>query len=237
MGPSTKSKHAFNCYVKRFGESKYHTNIDICLWLIRDYSDHNLLVGGFPCQDYSVARSLSNEKGIQGKRVFLWWQIYETLEVKRPAFVLLENVDRLIKSPSKQRGRDFGIMLRCLNDLGYSVEWRVINAGEYGFPQRRRRVYIFAYHKNTDYYNKMMSYTPYLIFNERGLFANTFSSLINEVNIKITNIGNDKYPSVLDISEKFQFRFENAGLAINNKYTLHHIGMKSDYSCSLSSKS
>ena len=148
---------------------------------------------------------------------------------------MLENVDRLIKSPSKQRGRDFGIMLRCLNDLGYSVEWRVINAGEYGFPQRRRRVYIFAYHKNTDYYNKMMSYTPYLIFNERGLFANTFSSLINEENIKITNIGNDKYPSVLDISEKLQFGFENAGLAINNKIYTSSYRNEVDYSCSLSS--
>ena len=56
-----------------------------------------------------------------------------------------ENVDRLIKSPSTQRGRDFGVILACFNELGYTVEWRVINAAEYGYQQRRRRIFIFAY--------------------------------------------------------------------------------------------
>src|SRR5699024_5827629 len=110
-----------------------------------------LLVGGFPCQDYSVARSLSGEKGIQGKKGVLFWEIKKILENKNTPFVLLENVDRLLKSPARQRGRDFGIMLRTFYDLGYNVEWRVINAAEYGFAQRRRRVFIFAWKKELKY--------------------------------------------------------------------------------------
>jgi DNA (cytosine-5)-methyltransferase 1 len=133
--PSTKTQAAFDCYVERFGESENHVNEDIAAVDKTKIPNHTLLVGGFPCQDYSVARSLSNEKGIEGKKGVLWWQIAEVLEEKRPPFVLLENVDRLLKSPSFQRGRDFGVMLRTLLDNGYSVEWRVINAAEYGHPQ------------------------------------------------------------------------------------------------------
>ena len=61
----------------------------------KNIPDHTLLVGGFPCQDYSVARGLSGEKGIQGKKGVLWWEIYNILKVKKPPFVLLENVDRI----------------------------------------------------------------------------------------------------------------------------------------------
>lgn len=120
--PSTKSQAAFDCYVERFGESENHVNKDIATVDKSSIPNHTLLVGGFPCQDYSVARSLSNEKGIEGKKGVLWWQIAEVLDEKRPPFVLLENVDRLLRSPSTQRGRDFGIMLRTFLDYGYSVE-------------------------------------------------------------------------------------------------------------------
>src|SRR5699024_5905062 len=105
----------------------------------------DLIVGGFPCQDYSVARSLSGEKGIQGKKGVLFWEIARAIENTHPKYVLLENVDRLLKSPSSQRGRDFAVMLATFQHFDYSVEWRVINAADYGFPQRRRRVFIFAY--------------------------------------------------------------------------------------------
>ncbi len=107
--------------------------------------DHDLLVGGFPCQDYSVAKTLNQAHGIEGKKGVLWWSIYRILEEKRPRLVFLENVDRLLKSPATQRGRDFAIILACLSDLGYLVEWRVVNAADYGFPQRRRRVFIVAH--------------------------------------------------------------------------------------------
>jgi DNA (cytosine-5)-methyltransferase 1 len=150
--PSTKAQHASDCYVRRFATG-VHVNEDINVVLDEIDSgkrepipDHELLVGGFPCQDYSVAKTLNQAQGIEGKKGVLWWSIYRILESKRPAFVFLENVDRLLKSPAMQRGRDFAIILACLSDLGYLVEWRVVNAADYGFPQRRRRVFIVAHH-------------------------------------------------------------------------------------------
>ena len=148
--PSRKSQYAFECYVSHFGKNKNYINEDIASINKNDIPDHNLLVGGFPCQDYSVARS--GAKGMEGKKGVLWWQIRDVLETKSPKFVLLENVDRLLKSPASQRGRDFGVILACFNDLGYTVEWRVINAADYGFAQRRRRTFIFACKNDTNYY-------------------------------------------------------------------------------------
>ena len=111
--------------------------------------DIDLLVGGFPCQDYSVARTLRQAHGLVGKKGVLWWEIHRLLRLKLAAgrpirHLFLENVDRLIKSPTGQRGRDFAVMLASLADLGYEVEWRVANAAEYGFPQKRRRVFIIG---------------------------------------------------------------------------------------------
>ncbi|MDX1746965.1 MAG: DNA (cytosine-5-)-methyltransferase, partial [Halobacteriales archaeon] len=99
---------------------------------------------GFPCQDYSVAKPLSQAAGLGGDKGILWWEIARVLQQYRPPHVLLENVDRLLSSPSKQRGRDFAVMLACLAQLGYAVEWRVVNAADYGYPQRRRRVFVYA---------------------------------------------------------------------------------------------
>lgn len=148
--PGKKSQHAFDCYVNHFGKSDKYVNEDISSIDKQTIPNHNLLVGGFPCQDYSVART--GAKGMEGKKGVLWWQIRDILEAKRPNFVLLENVDRLLKSPASQRGRDFGVILACFKDLGYSVEWRVINAADYGFAQRRRRTFIFACKNTTNYY-------------------------------------------------------------------------------------
>ena len=142
--PSTKTQHAADCYRAHFG-SDILVNEDINT-VLDQVPEHDLLVGGFPCQDYSVAKTLSQAAGIEGKKGVLWWAIYQILEDRRPRFVFLENVDRLLKSPATQRGRDFAIILACLSDLGYQVEWRVVNAADYGFPQRRRRVFIVAEH-------------------------------------------------------------------------------------------
>lgn len=98
------------------------------------------------CQDYSVAKTLNQATGIVGKKGVLWWEIYRLLMMKRPRYLFLENVDRLLKSPTKQRGRDFGVMLAALANLGYEVEWRVVNAADYGFPQKRRRVLLVGRH-------------------------------------------------------------------------------------------
>lgn len=142
--PSTKVQHASNVYVERFG-SNGHVNENIQEINEEDIPPHDLLCGGFPCQDYSVAKQLSKSEGIAGKKGVLWWDIHRIVEKHKPKYIFLENVDRLLKSPTKQRGRDFAIMLASLSDLGYVVEWRVVNSADYGFPQRRRRVFIVAY--------------------------------------------------------------------------------------------
>jgi DNA (cytosine-5)-methyltransferase 1 len=140
--PSTKAQHASDIYVARFGEEG-HSNEDISK--VENLTTKvDLLVGGFPCQDYSVAKTLNSSKGLKGKKGVLWWEILRLVQLRKPQFVFLENVDRLLKSPSNQRGRDFAIMLKTLGDEGYAIEWRIINAAEYGFPQRRIRVFIVA---------------------------------------------------------------------------------------------
>jgi len=174
--PSTKIQHASQIYEKRFG-SINHSNEDISKVKVVDIPDHDLLVGGFPCQDYSVASTLKNSHGINGKKGVLWWEIYRILEVKKdkaPKYLLLENVDRLLKSPASQRGRDFAIILSSLNALNYAVEWRVINASEYGMPQRRRRVFIFASKKDTPFYESLKNNTINENLTKKGLFAKTF---------------------------------------------------------------
>lgn len=147
--PSTKRQDASQIYCKNFGLTG-HSNIDIATVSVNDIPDSDILVGGFPCQDYSVATTLNRSGGIEGKKGVLWWQIHRILKdhPNPPRFLILENVDRLLGSPATQRGRDFAIILASLSDLGYCVEWRVINAAEYGMPQRRRRTYMFAFKKN-----------------------------------------------------------------------------------------
>lgn len=140
--PSTKVQHASEVYVARFGEDG-HTNIDIAK-VDSLPKNIDLLVGGFPCQDYSVAKTLNSSKGLKGKKGVLWWEILRLVNGQKPKYIFLENVDRLLKSPSNQRGRDFAVMLKTLGDEGYTIEWRVVNAAEYGFPQRRIRVFIVA---------------------------------------------------------------------------------------------
>lgn len=221
--PSTKTQAAFDCYNERFGNSNIHVNKDICTINKSTIPDHSVLVGGFPCQDYSVARSLSNEKGIEGKKGVLWWEIAEILEVKRPPFVLLENVDRLLRSPSTQRGRDFGVMLRTFNDYGYSVEWRVINAAEYGFPQKRRRVFIFAYNQTTNYYKKMNKHQAEEKIYKLGLFAQNFKIKDSKLEKGKTNIDSTKYGDIVDVSDNFDFHFYNAGIMNNGLITTYKV--------------
>lgn len=145
--PSTKVQHASDVYVARFGEEG-HSNVDIST-VDELPEDVDLLVGGFPCQDYSVAKTLNTSKGLRGKKGVLWWEILRLVEKHQPKFIFLENVDRLLKSPSTQRGRDFAVMLNTLGHEGYEIEWRVVNSAEYGFPQRRIRVFIVARKKKS----------------------------------------------------------------------------------------
>lgn len=214
--PSTKTQDAFNCYTKRFG-SEDASNVDIFEVNKKEIPDHTLLVGGFPCQDYSVAQTLSSSKGIEGKKGVLWWAIADVLKEKKPPFVLLENVDRLLLSPAKQRGRDFGIILRSFMDNGYAVEWRVINAGEYGLPQKRRRVFIFAYHKSTNYYKSLVKTNLKDVIFEKGIFIKQFPIKNEELDFSTADLTKDNYETLVEVSDNFKAQFYNAGVMLNGK--------------------
>lgn len=212
--PGKTKQWAYECYVEHFGQNINHVNKDIST-VIDSVPEHDLLVGGFPCQDYSVART--NARGIEGKKGVLWWNIHEIIKKRHPRFSLLENVDRLIKSPAKQRGRDFGIMLRTLHDEGYDVEWRVINAADYGHVQRRRRVFIFAYKKElANTINGNESQENVLL--KSGFFIKKFPikgkvDLKKETSISIIN----NYKDLVEVSDKFTATFYNSGSMINGE--------------------
>lgn len=186
--PSTQHQDASLVYKARFGV-KGHVNRDINLVKTDEIPDHDLLVGGFPCQDYSVAATLSRSGGIEGKKGVLWWQIYRILEEKgnkRPKYIFFENVDRLLNSPATQRGRDFAIILASLSDLGYDVEWRIINAADYGMPQRRRRTYIVGYLKNSVVAKKIEKVEDWVKYD--GVMAQAFPFKVSEETQSIFDI-------------------------------------------------
>ncbi len=211
--PSMKVQHAFDCYTKHF-ETGIHINDDIAKVATSEIPTHTLLVGGFPCQDYSVARTQA--KGIEGKKGVLWWEIQRIVKDKQPPFLLLENVDRLLKSPAKQRGRDFGIILGCLSELGYNVEWRVINAADYGYPQKRRRIFIFGFKNNTNYSTYLKTTTFHNWIYKAGFFASAFPveepmfiSMFDKSNMNMKK-------DIVDISDNFSYEFGNAGIMNSN---------------------
>ena len=226
--PSRKSQDAFEVYDYHFPNSE---NINISISDITDEQfskmDADMIVGGFPCQDYSVARSKKNEKGIEGKKGVLFWEIIRATEIIKPKYLILENVDRLLKAPSKQRGRDFAIMLTAFNNLGYSVEWRVINAAEYGRSQRRRRVFFFVYRNDTVFAQKIDNlyekneeifednrYDDY-IFNQ-GLFAKQFP--IKPIAVKNRHVFYKLPNDIVEVSDTFTGTVWNTGIMRHGKY-------------------
>ena len=226
--PSRKSQDAFEVYNYPFPDS------EAIGYSISDISDEkfasmdaDMIVGGFPCQDYSVARSKKNEKGIEGKKGVLFWEIIRATENIKPKYLILENVDRLLKSPSKQRGRDFAIMLTAFNNLGYSVEWRVINAADYGRSQRRRRVFFFVYRNDTHFaktidtkYEKKdiifeeQKYDEYLF--KTGLFATQFP--IKNIPVKNRHVFYELDDDIVDVSDNFTGTVWNTGVMRHGKY-------------------
>ncbi|MDE6370295.1 MAG: DNA (cytosine-5-)-methyltransferase [Duncaniella sp.] len=226
--PSTKRQDASMIYCRRFGYDG-HSNEDINLVDVSEIPDGDLLVGGFPCQDYSVATTLKNSGGIKGKKGVLWWQIHRILSTHAnpPKYLMLENVDRLLGSPASQRGRDFAIILASLSDLGYNAEWRVINAAEYGMPQRRRRTYIFAYHKDTEIARLFVSAKEWLFHD--GVMAKAFNVKGTESPISDFHL----HGSLSEISSDFnigkkQTPFKNSGLMIDRK--IYTVTTQPDYS-------
>lgn len=214
--PSTTHQDASLVYRARFG-SKGHCNKDINTIPTNEIPDHDLLVGGFPCQDYSVASTLSRSGGIEGKKGVLWWQIYRILDEKgekRPNYLFFENVDRLLGSPAKQRGRDFAIILASLADLGYLVEWRVINAAEYGMPQRRRRTYIVGYREHSHVSNLIQELKNWVLY--EGVLAKAFPFTAKDNSISEFDIEG----SIKEVSDNFnkagkESPFGSAGIMRN----------------------
>jgi DNA (cytosine-5)-methyltransferase 1 len=158
--PSTKAQHASTIYRTRW-PTGVHLNEDIVDVLVSEDGCNairraapDVVVGGFPCQDYSVAKPLSKSRGLAGEKGVLWWSTAELLRQRiedgQPVkYLILENVDRLLASPAICRGRDFAVILSTLHSLSYAAEWRVVNAADYGCAQRRRRIFIVAYHRTT----------------------------------------------------------------------------------------
>ncbi len=217
--PSTKLQHASLVYEKRFGPEN-HSNQNIEEVPTQEIPDHDILVGGFPCQDYSVATTLKNSKGLIGKKGVLWWSIHRILFEKKskPKYLFFENVDRLLKSPSSQRGRDFAVMLKSLNDLGYAVEWRVVNAAEYGMPQRRRRVFFLGYHNSTGVFKSMEKASAKDWILEQGSIPSAFP--VKENANKPYRFSIDQ--NLVELSEDFNAEkglspFLNSGICINGR--------------------
>ncbi len=222
--PGGKTQFAAECYARHFegGIERTRAIFNMDIEKVLDWTEANpeelgpfeLVVGGFPCQDYSVAKPKNQSEGLQGKKGVLWWQIYRLLDQQRsqlPRWVLLENVDRLLSSPASQRGRDFAIILHCLSSLGYDVEWRVINAAEYGFPQKRRRVFILGTKRSRGHIN------PRQVVLESGVLARAFPV---EERIGTSSPHEDSFDLPADIQEVSaafgrgarKTRFMNAGM-------------------------
>lgn len=228
--PKTKVQHANLVYQKRFPKA-HHSQEDIETIVankIHSIPHHDVLVGGFPCQDYSIANR-SHNKGIEGTKGKLWWAIYTLLQKKgkyAPKYLILENVDRLLRSPRDRKGRDFGVILSCLNQLGYAVEWRVINAADYGYPQKRKRVYILAYRKGTKLYRSVQQTNPEVWLTQSGVFAKSFRAKAGD-RLHIQDIPQSIEETLNNFSNENNL-FENAGVMIQG--TCYHIKLIPQYS-------
>ena len=235
--PSRKIQDAYEVGLYRFPNME-HIGTDVALIPNEKFEEMrkngvDMIVGGFPCQDYSVARSKKNELGIEGKKGVLFWEIIRATEVIKPKYLILENVDRLLKAPSSQRGRDFAVMLAAFNELGYSVEWRVINAADYGRAQRRRRVFFFVFRNDTKWgerlhktyesnlpkkattEERLAQYQSYIFAD--GLFGRQFP--VKDMAVKKRINANHLIGDIAEVSETFKDgKFWNSGLMTNGYY-------------------
>lgn len=229
--PSRKSQDAFEVYNYHFPDSETW-NEDISLISDERFSalrgKVDLIVGGFPCQDYSVARTNKDEQGIEGKKGVLFWEIVRATKLSNPKYLLLENVDRLLKAPSKQRGRDFAIMLRAFADLGYGVDWRVINPADYGWCQRRKRVFLFIYRKDTDYFKQQQVLDDFGV-GTSGIFESTYETKDEIVKDRSRSFVLSE--DIVEVSDSFSTQFWNSGSMIEGQVVTKELEPKYEGSC------
>lgn len=136
---------SFQCEILPFGQSVLRKHwpgtpleSDITKVQASDIPDVDVFAGGFPCQDLSLANQ-GKRKGLEGNRSGLFYKYAQLIKEKAPRWVFIENVPGLLNSA---QGKDFKIVLSTLDELGYGVSWRVLDAKFFGTPQRRRRTYI-----------------------------------------------------------------------------------------------
>ncbi|WP_231950208.1 DNA (cytosine-5-)-methyltransferase [Paraburkholderia caribensis] len=232
--PSRKKQHASAIYQSHWSNDR-HINEDIFKVLqseagrraIRDACP-DVLVGGFPCQDYSVAKPLSSSDGLAGKKGVLWWSIAKLLRQRLDdgapvKYLILENVDRILSSPASCRGRDFAVILSTLHSLGYAAEWRIINAADYGHPQKRRRTFIVGYHESTGLHKRIRAAVSHPV--SSGWYSTSILSSAFPCNA--TNPLNAVEPALTLRADPFdeqlsyrplstgRTRFENCGLMLD----------------------
>lgn len=135
-----KDQHSLKVYERNFAHDNYGdaTGIDT-----RRLPDFELLVGGFPCQAFSIA---GKRGGFDDTRGTLFFDIARILKAKKPSLCVLENVKGLI---SHDRGRTFDTIIRALDELGYDCQWSVLNSKNFGVPQSRERIYIIGHLRGT----------------------------------------------------------------------------------------
>ena len=235
LEPKKKKQYASDIYQNKFQHAKNSKHYEKDIYLITPADlkvKCDLLAGGFPCQNYSVASLLRDATGLIGEKGVLWWEIEKILTFlddsdKSPDYLLLENVDKLLISPTSRpgepnfAGKDFAIILSSLAKLNYNVEWRIINAADYGFPQKRKRVFIFGFKESSKVEKKKQKYTLDEILLKHGIIAQSFLCEPKDANIKLPGI-QSAHRSISKDKRKYMKsyldgKFKNAGVMINGK--------------------
>lgn len=137
VGYSEIDPYATHIYQNHFPSHRGYG--DVRKIVAKEIPDFDLLVGGFPCQSFSVA---GKRKGFEDTRGTLFFEIARILAAKRPRLLLLENVKGLL---SHDEGRTFGTIISTLDELGYRIQWEVLNSKNFGVPQNRERVFIVGH--------------------------------------------------------------------------------------------
>lgn len=141
VGYSEIDKYAVQIYQHHFPEHKNYG--DITKINAAELPDFDLLVGGFPCQSFSIA---GKRKGFEDTRGTMFFEIARIIREKRPRFLLLENVKGLL---SHDQGATFFTIITTLDELGYDLQWQVLNSKNFGVPQNRERVFIVGHLRGT----------------------------------------------------------------------------------------
>ena len=141
VGYSEIDRHALAVYRRHFPDHRYYG--DISRISVTKLPTFNLLVGGFPCQAFSI---IGKRRGFADPRGTLFFEIVRILTHARPELLLLENVAGLL---SHGEGATFAAVISSLDELGYDLEWQVLNSADFGVPQERNRVFIVGHLRGT----------------------------------------------------------------------------------------